>query len=203
VNFVASGADTSTVRTARDNYFVRLDVAPGAPPSAPPSSGGRSRRSYERPKGTGYEHQPSHHRHRRKRVSGRRVLMVLALVGLVAWLSWAAQQPGGVNGTVSGFIAHVRGDVQDASSGPDLQNAAKHYDAIYVQGGTYPVLSEDQMTAAGIALDVDIAYCSSQAVVLRTLTVSRMLIAGKDLGEVGGHQECPANLDRPLPWKIK
>jgi hypothetical protein len=79
----------------------------------------------------------------------------------------------------------------------------KYYNAQYQTTGAYPQPSEDQLAAAGIGIDVDSVGCSAQVVVLRTLTVSRLLIAGVDRGEVTGRQGCPANLADPKPWKSK
>jgi len=183
-----------------DNYFVRLDAAPGPAP-APPSAPRRGRR----PEPVSYDPGPESrrsHRHRR-RVSGRRVFLVLLAIGLVVWFAWATKQPGGVSGTINGFIEHVRGEVQDASAAPDMHNASKHYNDLYAQTGNYPVLSEDQMTAAGIGIDIDVAYCTPDAIVLRTLTVSRLLVGGHDLGEQPGHLDCPRDLSDPAPWKVK
>ena len=33
-------------------------------------------------------------------------------------------------------------------------------------------------------------------------TISRLLLAGKDMGDVHGLQHCPADLTNPLPWKL-
>ena len=79
--------------------------------------------------------------------------------------------------------------------------APVYFNEQYDQNGQYPRPTEDQLTAAGIGVDLDIADCGGQAVVLRTLTVSRLLLAGKDLGEVAGKQNCPADFDKPSPWK--
>lgn len=183
-----------SVRSAPDNYFVRLDVD-SAP--SPTSSRGRvrnDRHAYD----TGSTHRKTR---RRKRVGGGRIMMVLLAIGLAAWVAWAAQQPGGVSGTVSGFIAHVRGDVQDVSGGASLKHASGYFNNAYAQNGVYPRPTEEQLGAADIGVDVDVVDCGGQGVVLRTLTVSRLLVAGKDLGEVSGSQACPADLNDPSPWK--
>jgi hypothetical protein len=127
----------------------------------------------------------------------------LFAVALVAWFVWATQQPGGVSGSVNGFIEHVRGDVQGASAGPDMRRAASFFNDQYAQTGTYPQLNEEQMTAAGIGIDIDVASCGGQAAVLQTLTVSRLLLAGQDLGEVSGRRPCPVDLRHPTPWKTR
>jgi hypothetical protein len=195
VNRVTFPADTPGVRSsAPENYFVRLDPDPGAvPPSARGRKRGRATNEWSAP--------TPRHKRRHKRVNGRLVLAVILLSGMGMWSAWASQQPGGVSGTINGFIDHVRGEVQDASAGPSLKHAAKYFNEQYGQNGQYPRPTEEQLTSAGIGVDLDIADCGGQAVVLRTLTVSRLLLAGKDLGEVSGKQNCPADLDNPSPWK--
>ena len=58
---------------------------------------------------------------------------------------------------------------------------------------------------AGFGLSMNFTWCSPQAVVLQSLSaggsVSRLLVDGKDLGNVNGAQQCPANLAKPAPWK--
>jgi hypothetical protein len=182
-----------------DNYFVRLGVAdPGPAPVG-------SRRAVAR---EGFAPVPppgrrARRRAHRRRISGRSLLLSLLAIALVGWAVWAAQQPGGVSGTVNGFVDHVRGGVEGASSGPDVRRAAGYFNEQYAQAGSYPRLTEEQATAAGIGIDIDVVPCDGQAVVLRTLTVSRLLLAGRDLGEVSGAQACPADLRRPAPWKLK
>ena len=194
MNRVTAPADTRDVPPPPDNYFVRLGAAPAAAP--PAHRGGDRRDPFER----GSSEVPRSRR-RRKRVNGRTVLLSVLLVGLAAWFAWASGQPGGVSGAVDGFIAHVRGDVQDAATGPDLRNAVKFFDDQYAQNGSYPNPTEEQLTAAGVGIDVDVTSCGDQAVVLHTLTVSRLLVAGKDHGEVTGRYNCPKDLADPAPWK--
>ncbi len=131
------------------------------------------------------------------------MLLWLFAIALVTWFAWATQQPGGVSGTVNGFIEHVRGGVEGASAGRDLRRAATFFNDQYAQTGSYPQLNEEKMTAAGIGIDIDVASCGGQAVVLQTLTVSRLLLAGQDLGEVSGRRPCPTNLRDPSPWKAR
>jgi hypothetical protein len=126
---------------------------------------------------------------------------LLVAIGLGAWTLWASQQPGGVSGTINGWIDHVRGDVQDVGAGHDLKDAANYFDDQFAKTGTYPVLSDSDLTAAGISIDVDEVNCSGQAVVLQTVTVSRLLLNGEDKGDVAGRVGCPANLADPKPWK--
>jgi hypothetical protein len=184
-------------RQGSDNYFVRLDAGP--PPAPATTLPVPSRRHVAR---NAFEPAPTRHRRARRR-SGRSWLVWLVAAALVAWFGWATQQPGGVSGTVNGFIEHVRGGVQSASAGPDVRRAASFFNDQYAQTGTYPQLNEEQMTAAGIGLDVDVASCGGQALVLQTLTVSRLLLAGRDLGEVSGRRPCPTDLGHPTPWKSR
>jgi hypothetical protein len=178
-----------------DNYFVRLDAGP---PPAPLPTPVDSRRHVER---LAFEPAPARHLRRRRRVSGRSWMLSLVAAGLVAWFAWASQQAGGVSGTVNGFIDHVRGGVEGASAGPDLRRAVTYFNDQYAQTGSYPQLNEEQTTAAGIGIDIDVVSCGGQAVVLQTLTVSRLVLAGRDLGDVSGRRPCPTDLQHPSPWK--
>jgi len=180
------------------DYFVRLGVAPA--PATPPLPAATHRRHIARHP---FEPAPARHHHRRRRVRGRSWFLTLVAIGLVGWFAWATQQPGGVSGTVNGFIDHVRGGVEGVSAGPDLRRAASYFNDQYAQTSGYPQLNEEQMTAAGIGIDVDVVSCGSQAVVMQTLTVSRLLIAGVDVGEVSGRRPCPTDLQHPTPWKVK
>ncbi len=179
------------VRPAPDNYFVRLDAAPVAPAS-PREPVERSWEPH------GHER---HRRRRRRRTSGRAKLLLVLALALGGWSAWAAQRPGGISGTINGWIDHVRGNVQDVGSGHDLRTAATWYDDQYAQTGAYPTASDEQLTAAGISIDINAVNCGGQAVVLQTITVSRLLVAGHDHGDVAGRVGCPANLADPKPWK--
>jgi hypothetical protein len=183
------------VRPAPDNYFVRLDPSSEAPPA------GRAARPQTRfdVGGDGKKKR----RRRRKRFDGRSVFFVLLLVALGAWCVWAAGRPGGISGTVNGFIEHVRGDVQDVSQGSDMKAGVKYFNQQYTQSGTYPSPSDADLSAAGVGLGLTINNCGGQAVVLHTLTASRLLMGGKDYGEVRGIYGCPADLTHPSPWKAK
>jgi hypothetical protein len=180
----------------RDDYFVRVGVSPVAPPAAPPSGSGTAR-SYEPAGG-----EPPRRR-RRRRISKRPIALWCLLLALGGWFAWASQQPGGVSGTVNGFVDHLRGDVEDLSGGRGLKQATDYYNGQYSATGTYPVLNENQQSAANIGLDVDIVNCSPQAVVLQTVTVSRLLVSGTNLGDVSGRVGCPTDLGHPDPWKLK
>ena len=176
------------MRPAPDNYFVQYGTAPvdtGARDFGSPPDGGRNRKRHRR----------------RKRGSGRTILLLVLMVGLGGWFVWAQGQPGGVSGTINGFIGHVRGDVQDAGTGQDMHNAVKYFQGQYQQTGVYPTATEDQLATAGISIDLLVVNCSSNVVVLQTLTVSHLLISGKDHGEVAGKVGCPSDPTHPSPWR--
>jgi hypothetical protein len=188
------------VQRARDDYFVRVEAAPTAAPTRS-RRGGRSPIPSDR-----YDPDPEpkpRHRHRRKRANRKAWFLTFVLLGVGSWAIWAGQQPGGVSGTVNGWIDHVRGSVENASTGRALGPAAKYYNDQFKATGQYPQLTDDQMANAGISIDVDVRVCSSDAVVLQTLTVSRLLVAGTDLGEVSGRQPCPTDFSNPAPWHLK
>jgi hypothetical protein len=182
----------------QDNYFVRLGTSVEPAPVPVGSRTPIGRPGFD----PGPESSPrARRRAHRRRVTGRSVFLSLVAAGLIAWAAWATQQPGGVSGTINSFIDRVRGGVETATTGPDLRRAANYFNDRYEQTGTYPRLTEEQMTAAGIGIDIDVSPCGSQAVVLRTLTSSRLLLAGSDLGDVSGRQQCPTSLRDPAPWK--
>jgi hypothetical protein len=176
----------------QDNgYFVRLGAATKEP--APPSH-----ESYE----------PDEPRHRKRRV--RFKLRPLTLIGLilVGWLAWAATTPGGVKERLHDISNKLQSVVDDATTDPGLKRAATFYNDQYERTGTYPNLSEQDMRDdpdAGWGVGVTIEYCNPHAIVLQSLTgggtISRLLLNGKDLGDVHGEQPCPNDLTNPLPWK--
>jgi len=175
------------VRPAPDNYFVRLDtvaIDTGA-------------RAFTEPSTPDHRH---HRRRRRKRGRGRTALLLLLVCSLGGWLVWSSHQPGGVSGTINGFIDHVRGDVQDVSTGPDLHKAVRYFQQQYDARGSYPTPTDEELSAVGISIDIVVFNCNSAAVVLQTLTASHLLDAGKDMGEVSGKVGCPADLSNPAPW---
>ncbi|HET9730980.1 MAG TPA: hypothetical protein VFR41_16230, partial [Acidimicrobiia bacterium] len=184
-------ADTPAVRTSTDgNYFVRLDKSP-APPVTPRSEWERSR--------------PPQRRKRRRRRPHVRLLYVLGLL-LGAWFLWAASQPGGVSGTINGWIDHVRGDVAKISADPDMHKAAAYLNGQFAANHQYPRITDDQR-ATDIGIGVEVQWCGPQAVVLQGSvgggTASRLLLNGADVGTVSGKVDCPADLANPTPWKLK
>jgi len=180
----------------QDNgYFVRLGAA--TKESAPSSSS-----SYE-------QWEPDGHRPKKRRVNFK--LRPLTLIGivLVGWLAWAATTPGGVSARLHDISKHIQGALDDATTDPGLKRAATFYNNQYATSGAYPNLSEQDMRDdpdAGWGVGVTVEYCNAHAIVLQSLTgagtISRLLLDGKDLGDVHGEQACPNNLSDPLPWKV-
>jgi hypothetical protein len=209
VNPAAGRADTSQVPyQSETSYFVRLDAPPpssrqtplqrerwdepAAPVGGPPGRWKEPKQRKRRPK---------------RRIEIRPVTVVVLLVA--GWLAWAYTTPGGPSARVRGWIDHTRTDVADVSLGPGLHKTANYFNGLYATQGSYPQLSETQLqedpnTAFGINMGYQ--WCSPGAVVLSSNgaggSVSRLLLAGKDLGNVNGVHGCPENLRKPRPWKI-
>jgi hypothetical protein len=201
VNSGALRADRAKVRHSSDSYFVRLDVDPPAGHAPVGSaSGGHAPVGRE---GLGAPAR-KHHR-RRRRPSGRAVFLLLLVGGLGTWVVWAQQRPGGVSGTVDSWIANVRGDVAKVSTDPDFAHAQRYYQAQYKATHVYPQLSESDLGAVGVGVGVNVEWCGTQAVVIQGAqggdTVSRLLLAGKDLGVQPARYSCPTDLLNPAPWK--
>jgi hypothetical protein len=189
------------VRHQTDSYFVRLDVDP--PGGHAPVGTARGRYGPVGREGLGA---PARKRHRRRRrPSGKAVLIVLLVIGLAAWVGWAQQRPGGISGTVNGWISKVRGDVAKVSSDPDFGKATKYYNAQYTKSHAYPQMSDSDLAAVGVGVGVNVEWCNAQAVVIQGAqggtTVSRLLDAGQDLGVQPAKFGCPADLSSPTPWK--
>jgi hypothetical protein len=142
---------------------------------------------------------------RHRRFNGRSFLLVCLLVALGAWFAWASQRPGGVSGTINGWIEDTRGDVAKVSSDPDFHDATEYYAAQYETTGVYPQMTENDLATAGIGLGVSVQWCSRNAVVLQGAvgggTASRFLLAGKEIGTEQGRHGCPRDFDDPAPWK--
>ena len=159
---------------------------------------------------TSHDDDPPRPKKRRTRVNFR--LRPLTLIGLLllGWLGWAATTPGGVSARVDGISNKLQSLVDDATTDPGLKRAANYYNQRYTEQGAYPQLSEQDLRDdpdAGWGVGVDTEWCSRDAMVLTSLTgsgtISRLLYAGEDLGDVHGLQHCPADLTDPLPWKLK
>jgi hypothetical protein len=183
------------VQHSSDKYFVRLDVVPTA---TQPALVDRSRHAYD----AGGEPVVRHRRRKRRRVRKS----FLLLVPLVVWCGWAAQRPGGISGTINGWIEKVQGDVVKISADPDLHKAASYYNAQYSAAGSYPQLTDDQLATAGIGIGVNVQWCSGHDIVLQGAvgggSASRLLLDGRDVGTVKGKHSCPGNLSDPKPWKL-
>jgi len=131
--------------------------------------------------------------------------VLLAVLG--GWFAWAASTPGGVSARVNGFVAHVRGDVEQATADPTLRRSADALNATFTRDHRYPNLTADQLRddpTYALGIGVDFSSCGPRAVVLVALTgsgtVSRLLRDGATVGDVAGRQVCPADVDRPSPW---
>jgi len=143
---------------------------------------------------------------RRKRRIHVRPGWIVALA-LAAWLGWAYTTPGGPSARIGGWIDHTRGVVADASVNPDVRRSAAYFNGLYASQGSYPSLSDSAIQASpGFGLSETLVYCGPQAIVLQSLTsggsISRLLLAGQDLGNVNGTRGCPSNLLQPAPWKL-
>jgi hypothetical protein len=190
VNFVTSGADTSIVQQGTD-YFVHLDATPG-------KRGNVAREQFES------SDSPHKRKRRKKRSNSRSVLMLCLLLAVGGWVYWASQRPGGVSGTVNGWIEDVRGDIAKVSSDPDFGRAVDYYQAQFEATGRYPTLNENQLANAHIGVGIDVLWCAPNAVVIVGAagggSASRLLMDGKEVGSVTGRQPCPASLEDPKPW---
>lgn len=186
------------VRQTPESYFVRLNVDPH--PGVPDSRAVNGRA------GLGLDTPASSRRHRHRRGGGgRRMLIILVVLGLGTWAAWASQQPGGISGTVNGWVKHTRGDVADVSTDPDLATARKYFATQYTQTGQYPQMSEADLATVGIGVGVNVTTCTPQAVMIEGNVGGGpgtwLLVSGHDLGEVVGQPGCPADLRNPAPWK--
>jgi hypothetical protein len=203
VNSGARRADTALVRQQIDSYFVRLDAdSPDghAPVGTVPGRFGPVGRE-------GLGAPARKHKRRRRRLSGRSVFIVLLVIGLGTWVAWAQQRPGGVSGTVNGWISNVRGEVAKVSSDPDFGKATKYYNEQYAKNHVYPQMTESDLAAVGVGVGVNVQWCGAQGVVIQGAqggtTVSRLLDSGKDLGVQPAQFGCPVDLASPAPWKAK
>ena len=188
------------MRQPSETYFVRL--SPEAPPTSGGAPGRASRKARER-----IDNRPSApKRRRRRRVSGKNVFIGVLIIGLASWTYWAAQRPGGVSGTINGWIDHVRGDVAQVSADPDAAKARRYYQSQYQTTGAYPQMSDSDLASVGIGVGITVDWCTTKAVVIQGATgggfSSRLLLAGRDLGEVPGRVNCPGSFVNPAPWSL-
>lgn len=135
--------------------------------------------------------------------------VAFVLVAVFGWVGWAYTTPGGPQARISSWIDRTRGDVNNVSVGPGLGQTVGYFNRLYVSQGSYPDMSETAIQEdpnAGFGLGMTFIWCSPQAVVLQAPSadgsVSRLLVGGKDLGEVDQVEGCPANLAAPTPWKL-
>jgi hypothetical protein len=108
---------------------------------------------------------------------------------------------------VNGWISNVRGDVAKLSADPDFAKARRYFIAQHKATGVYPRMSETELAAVGVGVGVNVDWCNSQAVVIQGAsgagTSSRLLLSGKDLGELIGKYNCPTDFTDPAPWKLQ
>ena len=179
-------------------YFVNLD-APA--PSARNAPIGRDH-GYANDGG----HTPVPAYKRRKRKLRIRPAWIL-VIALVSWLGWAYTTPGGPSARIQGWIDHTRGFVADASVNPDLRRNAAYFNGLYADQGSYPNLSDSDVQATpGFSLNEKLVYCGPRAIILQSLSsggsLSRLLLDGKDLGNVTNSRGCPSDLSNPAPWRV-
>ena len=85
----------------------------------------------------------------------------------------------------------------------------RYFDQLYATQGSYPNLSDSAIQAdpkAGFGLSMNFTWCSPRDVVIQSPsaggTIAKLLVDGKDVGNVVGAAACPANLAHPAPWKL-
>lgn len=183
---------------AEGAYFVSLDTP--APPSRTTPLGREQHWADDA------SHSPVPAYKRRKRKMRVRPGWLLALA-LLSWLGWASTTPGGPSARIRAWIDHTRGHIAEASVNPDVHRNAEYFNGLYQAQGSYPNLSDSAIqTTPGFSLSETLVYCGPQALVLQSLSsggsLSRLLLAGEDLGNVPNARGCPANLEKPAPWKL-
>jgi hypothetical protein len=183
------------------SYFVNLDAAP-------PTTRSPVGRDSDWNELGGRPVPPPTLRRRRRGITIRPVgVLVLAVL---AWVGWAYTTPGGPSARINDWIDNTRNDVAAAGVSPGLRHTTTYFNGLYASQGSYPNMTDTAMQEdpkAGFGLGMKFIWCSPQAVVLQSPSaggsVSRLLVAGRDLGEVGGAQGCPVTLAKPSPWKLK
>ena len=194
MNRIGLAADTSEVPYQPEtSYFVRLDTPPPVSRHTPLER----ERHWEQP--------PPGARRRRKR-SGIRPVGILLLIPLVR-VGWAYTTPGGPSARINEWIDKTRDDVADASASPSLRQTAIYFNGLYATQGSYPNVSDLTLQGdpkAGFGLSMVFTWCSPRDVVIQSPsaggTISKLLVDGKDLGNVVGAATCPANIAHPAPW---
>ena len=178
------------------SYFVQLDTPPPVSRHTP-----LERERHWKDPGL----QPAPRRRRRRyQVRPAAILVLIPLL----WVGWAYTTPGGPSARINDWIDKTRNDVADVSASPSLRQTAIYFNGLYATQGSYPNLSDSALQAepaAAFGLSMVFTWCNPRAVVLQSPsaggTISKLLIDGKDLGNVVGAVACPANLEHPAPWK--
>jgi hypothetical protein len=180
------------------SYFVNLDAPPQTSARFAPND-----RSWNEPPGR-IAPPP---RRRKRSITIRPVVLVLFV--LLGWVGWAYTTPGGPSARINDWIDRTRGDVAAAGLGPGLRQTTSYFNGIYAAQGSYPDMSDtaiEEDPRAGFGLGMNFVWCNSQAVVLQTPSaggfVTRLLVSGREYGDVDGALGCPANLAKPVPWKV-
>ena len=145
------------------------------------------------------------HKRRKRKITVRPAWIFVLLVA--TWFAWAYTTPGGPSARIRGWIDHTRGVVAEASVNPDVRRSAQYFNKLYATQGRYPNLSDEAIAASpGFGLSETLVYCGPRAIVLQSLSsggsLSRLLLDGKDLGNVSSTRGCPSNLAHPAPWKV-
>jgi hypothetical protein len=198
VNCFGLAADTCEVPYQPEtSYFVRLDT--------PPPVTRHTQHERERHWSDTSAPPPPHRRRKRYRVRPAGILVLIPIV----WLGWAYTTPGGPSARISHWIDQTRTDVADVSASPSLRQTAIYFNGLYATQGSYPNLSDSALQAeptAGFGLSMTFTWCSPRDVVIQSPsaggTISKLLVDGKDVGNVVGASTCPVNLAHPAPWKI-
>jgi hypothetical protein len=158
-------------------------------------------------RGTVTDERPPRRRRYGHRRSSIRPLHVVGLL-LLGWLVWAMTTPGGVSARIEDSSDTIRGWLWDATTDPGLKRAANYYNTRFRAEGSYPQMTAEEIREdpnAGWGIGVEVNWCSNQAIVLQSLTghgtISRLLVAGQDLGDVEGEVGCPTDLANPTPWQ--
>jgi hypothetical protein len=130
-------------------------------------------------------------------------LVIAALVAL-----GYVGSPNDLRKRIFGIPSSISGGVSQLTQSRELEQATKSFNDWYEQQGQYPNYTQGELLersdlAWGAGMDV--MWCSRRDVVLTSLTasgiVSRLLIDGKKVGDLGGRKSCPADLVNPLPWE--
>lgn len=171
----------------RGGYFVRLDPTV-VRARASEATSGRARR-------------------RRLRFSVRPLPVLLMVI--VGWTGWAATTEGGVSARANDIVDSIRDLLADATTDPGLKRGAVYFNDRFAREGAYPRLSSGELQGepeTAWSLGVEVLWCSPRAIVLQGLTgsgtISRLLLDGRDLGDVAGEHRCPADLTAPAPWEL-